>query len=105
MSWKSVEMQVALPRAQDAGKLQEQQMKQNQQFQESLAQTQLKEEELKRKQVVTFEDVEQAALGKNKEDPSQQQSQHQHNKENQPSDKNEQRASHPYLGKRIDLNG
>ncbi|WP_026906145.1 hypothetical protein [Paucisalibacillus globulus] len=57
MSWKSVEMQVALPRTVDAGKLQEQSLKQNQHFQETLAQNQLVQEQIKRKRVQEFEET------------------------------------------------
>ncbi|WP_042144786.1 hypothetical protein [Paucisalibacillus sp. EB02] len=57
MSWKSVEMQVALPRTLDAGKLQDQGLKQNQHFQEALAQNQLIQENMKRKKVQEFDDV------------------------------------------------
>lgn len=51
MSWKAVDMQVALPRTQDASQLQEQRSKQHQRFQESLAHTQLKQEVINRKPV------------------------------------------------------
>gem|GEM_PF-3942154 len=51
MSWKAVDMQVALPRTQDARQLQEQRSKQHQRFQESLAHTQLKQEVINRKPV------------------------------------------------------
>lgn len=57
MSWKSIEMQVALPRTLDAGKLQEQTLKQNQHFQETLAQNQLIQENMKRKKVQEFEEI------------------------------------------------
>jgi len=51
VSWKAVDMQVALPRTQDASQLQEQRSKQHQRFQESLAHTQLKQEVINRKPV------------------------------------------------------
>lgn len=51
MGWKSVEMQVAIPRTQDASNLQDQMSKQHQRFQDSLAQHQLREQLEKRKQV------------------------------------------------------
>ena len=41
MGLKSIELQVALPRSQDAGKMQEQMMRQGQQFQETLTEQQL----------------------------------------------------------------
>lgn len=57
LSWKSVELQVALPRTQDAGKHQDQQSKQGQRFQESLMQSQIKQQEWQRKRINKFEQV------------------------------------------------
>lgn len=48
MSWKSIEMQIALPRTQDAGKIQEQMEQRGKLVQESLAINQTTTEELKR---------------------------------------------------------
>src|SRR5699024_8834665 len=58
MGFKSVEMQIAIPRSQDAGKMQDQMMKQGQQFQDTLTEQQIREELLKRKQVNEYEKVE-----------------------------------------------
>lgn len=99
MSWKSIEMQVALPRAQDAGKLQDQMMKQGQQFQESLAQSQIKQEELKRKKVNESEEIKKARIKKESDDPNQ-------NKEEQSQEEElSHTIEHPYLGNKIDFNG
>ncbi len=101
MSWKSIEMQVALPRTQDAGKLQEQMLKQNQHFQESLAQSQMKEAEQKRKRVQEFESINDVKIkDEDRDNPSsedQQSGARDHN--------NEESIEHPYLGKRIDFSG
>ncbi|MEC5422667.1 hypothetical protein QGM71_04055 [Virgibacillus sp. C22-A2] len=97
LSWKSIEMQVALPRTQDAGKLQEQMLKQSQHFQESLAGSQLKQEELRRKRVNEFENINEAK--NNKEELNQ------HEMHGHESDQKKDTANHPYLGKKIDFNG
>ena len=41
MGLKSIELQVAIPRSQDAGKMQEQMMRKGQQFHETLTEQQL----------------------------------------------------------------
>ncbi|MBP1949151.1 hypothetical protein J2Z82_002088 [Virgibacillus litoralis] len=102
MSWKSIEMQVALPRTQDAGKLQEQMLKQNQHFQESLAQSQLKEIEQKRKRVQEFESINDVKI-KDEEEHGAFNSEEQ--KTGSEYDPNDEFAEHPYLGKKIDFSG
>ncbi|MFS0751820.1 hypothetical protein [Oceanobacillus sp. 1P07AA] len=96
MSWKSIEMQVALPRVQDAGKLQDQMNKQGQHLQESLAQLQAKQQELKRKKVNELDHT-------YKVDPNNK-SKHESKDENQENNQ-EQESEHPYLGNKIDYNG
>lgn len=102
LSWKSIEMQVALPRTQDAGKLQEQMLKQNQHFQESLAQSQLKDIEQKRKRVQEFENIHDVKIkdkeGQDTNDSEDQQSELGY-------DPKDEFAEHPYLGKKIDFSG
>lgn len=44
LSLKSIELQVALPHSQDAGKIQDQMSKEGQRFQESLTQSQIQED-------------------------------------------------------------
>lgn len=103
VSWKSVEMQVALPRTQDAGQLQEQLSKQNQRFQETLAQHQLKDEIIKRRQVREFEET----VGKKimREDADAQGKNQAKDQQNQQKAKEETKKNltHPYLGQHIDL--
>ena len=92
-------MQVALPRTQDAGKMQDNMVKQGQHFQESLAQTQRKQEERIRKRVNEFEKTEKV---KNKE----QHSKNLINKKTQLEQSEEEyKMNHPYLGSQIDFNG
>lgn len=98
MSWKSIEMQVALPRTQDAGKLQEQMLKQNQHFQESLAQSQLKEANEKRKRVQEFERIKIKDEDQDNPDSENQQ-------RDSEDDRNDKSVEHPYLGKKIDFSG
>ncbi|GAA0435135.1 MAG: hypothetical protein ACQEWU_03810 [Bacillota bacterium] len=102
MGWKSIELQVAIPRSQDAGKMQEQMLKQNENFQTSLAQTQLQQEELKRKRVMGSKDLQQLKW-------KQQQDQKRLNASIQAKDEEKERERkewrHPYLGKRVDFNG
>lgn len=100
MSWKSIEMQVALPRTVDASKMQEQTIKQNDQFQQGLVQNQLKEELQKRKKVNGFEHA--SKINTNNEE---QKNQH-HNKQQRKNDseqKDQSELEHPFLGKNIDL--
>ena len=52
MSLKAIEMQIALPRTHDAGKIQEQLQQRGQHLQEHAAQSVTKEDDLKRKTVV-----------------------------------------------------
>jgi|SRR5699024_275710 len=99
MGWKSVDMQVAIPRTQDASNLQEQMTKQHQRFQESLAQNQLKEQLRKRKQVNAHHETERL---KNAPDEDAAKEEHQHD-ENETNDQKQEEANHPYLGKRFDL--
>ncbi len=99
MGWKSVDMQVAIPRTQDASNLQEQMTKQHQRFQESLAQSQLKEQLQKRKQVNAHNETERLN-NTTDEDASQEEQQ---NDENATKDQKQEEANHPYLGKKFDL--
>lgn len=102
MSWKSVEMQVALPRTQDAGKLQEQMSKQNDRFQESLAQSQLREQQLKRKRVNEFEKIKDKKLMDDNEDSK---GSNEQGKEKNDDKHTEQDLNHPFLGNKIDFSG
>jgi hypothetical protein len=95
MSWKSVEMQVALPRTQDAGKLQDQMHKSNQHFQEALAQSQLIQENQKRKKVQEFEEIHLQKEGQKENNSS--------NKDiNAGVDTTTESIQHPYLGINFD---
>jgi len=105
VSWKSVELQVALPRTQDAGQLQDQLSKQNQRFQETLAQHQLRDEIIKRRQVREFEET----IGK-KVMPDDENEQEQMSKDEDADEEHSEKhasakdaVTHPYLGQHIDF--
>lgn len=99
MGFKSVDLQVAIPRTQDASKMQEQLTRQGQQFQDSLTQQQLREEMLKRTQVNEYEDVKGQILDDESQEKEQEKAEEQVKKLKQ-----EEKAiiDHPYLGKHID---
>lgn len=102
VSWKSIELQVAIPRVQDAGKEQDLMSKQNQRFQETLTQSQLQEEVKKRTQVNKFENLQKSKLTdqeKNKENPQRDK------KQEQEKESLQEDLKHPYLGSNIDFSG
>ena len=102
VSWKSIELQVALPRVQDAAKEQDLMSKQNQRFQETLTQSQLQEEIQKRTQVNQFDQLKKTDLtGQEKEEERKQEN----NKHQQKSENAEEELKHPYLGSNIDFSG
>lgn len=103
MGFKSIELQVAIPRSQDAGKMQEQMMRQGQQFQETLTQQQLREEIINRTKVNEYEDVEKRNID---EDERKQQEEKERKKRKQNNkEKTKQSTNHPYLGNKIDFSG
>ncbi|WP_010093393.1 hypothetical protein [Ornithinibacillus scapharcae] len=100
MSWKSIEMQVALPRTQDAGKIQEQLFKQNQHFQEGLAQSNLVQEMEKRKKVQEFDEIHLQKDGQKEEKGSGQRGNRKNEKD---SNEVEHIIKHPFLGNNFDI--
>lgn len=95
MGWKSIEMQVALPRTQDAGKIQEQLQKQSEQMQGALTQTQLEQEKLKRARVNQLEEMEKLKLKKETEEST---------REHEEFESQEEAGvTHPYLGNKVDI--
>lgn len=99
MGFKSVELQVAIPRTQDASKMQDQLTRQGQQFQEKLSQQQLREDIMKRTQVNEYEDVENKII--DDEDKEEQRQEDERKRKEQEAEKAQ--ANHPYLGKNIDF--
>src|SRR5690625_5192006 len=98
MGLKAVEMQVALPRTQDAGKMQDDAMRQNQHFQDKLTQQQLKQDRLRRKKINEFDNIRKRHV----DDEEKETKRHlQEEEEKLKKQKNEQ-IHHPYLGRYID---
>lgn len=98
MGLKSIDMQVAITRSQDASKMQDQMMRQGQQFQDTLTSLQLREEVLKRTQVNEHEKVMHYDQDEENKRGSEQEARKKREQENQ----KKQQMSHPYLGTKID---
>jgi uncharacterized protein YfaS (alpha-2-macroglobulin family) len=101
MSLKAIEMQIALPRTHDAGKIQEQIQQRGQHLQEHAAQRVTKEDELKRKTVIKNKQKQEARLNKDGQSSKEQ------GESRQPKKKKEEliQHNHPYKGKVIDYSG
>lgn len=104
MSLKSIELQVAIPRSQDAGKMQEQMMRQGQQFQETLTQQQLRQQLLNRTKVQTTEDIEKKKI-KDEENSDANEQEEQGTSEDAEQNQTEKSIEHPYLGTKVDFSG
>ncbi len=101
MSWKGVELQVALPRVQEQGQLQEQLQQRGQQSQSFKGQVHQEEMERLRKAVIEAKQKDSAKI--NKDSGEQQSHAHEHHQKNHKRDEDEMLVpTHPYLGKRID---
>ena len=102
MSWKAVEMQIALPRTQDAGRIQGQNEQRGHAMQEAIAQMQLQSEEIKRRSVADLEKgykLKKEAREALKSAPDLEAIKKQLN-----HTEAQKRVTHPYLGRRIDIN-
>ncbi|SHR13661.1 Uncharacterised protein [Mycobacteroides abscessus subsp. abscessus] len=102
MSLKAIEMQIALPRMQDASKLQEQLQQRGQQQNDVAANTVAKEVEKNRISVNKHEQKEQVPLKDHQRDKNenQQGKRNRKNKESQPV-----KEVHPYKGNFFDFSG
>lgn len=98
MGMKAVEMQVALPRTQDAGKMQDQMQRHGETLQGMLAQSELEAEKLKRTQV-------QHMVETNRTKKKEESEQERRENKKQKAKKKTRKDYHPYLGRRIDFNG
>lgn len=101
MGFKSIELQVAIPRSQDAGKMQEQMMKQGEKFQETLTEQQLQQQVANRKKVTPYTSVEKQIIKKEEKKKKEQRE-----KKAKAEKRRKQKAAcsdHPYLGHRIDF--
>ncbi len=105
VNWKAVELQVALPRTQDVGRIQEQIQQRGQFMQEVIAQNQLQSEELKRRSVTNLEEGHKLKNNKDKSEHENQPNQKVNSANQQPEPEQSKKVPHPYLGTRIDING
>ncbi|SET40944.1 hypothetical protein SAMN05421676_104326 [Salinibacillus kushneri] len=103
MSWKAVEMQIALPRTQDAGQIQNQLDQRSANSQHYLAQVKLHEEEQRRKKVNELRQKEQYRLQNG--DSSAESAKILMNNQEMVKRLNRQQQKHPFLGNRFDING
>ncbi len=101
MSLKNIEMQIALPRTHDAGKIQEQLNQRGQLIHDQLAHTINKENDIKRSKVP--ENSSSAKLKLKKDNKNQQD--HQQQEKNEKNEKQTENENHPYKGKTIDFFG
>lgn len=101
MGLKSIEMQVAIPRSQDAGKMQEQLSRQGQQFQETLTEQQLRDEIIRRTKTNRQEKV----LKREVDDEDQEAGQQNKDEQKEKDKQAEQDMRHPFLGRQIDWSG
>lgn len=98
---KSIEMQIALPRTQDAGKLQgDQQQRAHAQFQANNEMIH-KEDRLKQQTVIKGE--QKKGVQNNRDESSSQQQNQQSSKKNPNPKDNKGKVDHPYKGRHIDI--
>lgn len=105
MGLKLVELQVALPRTQDIGKIQEQLQQRGQHIQEHLAAAQQKEESQKRKQVNPSEETAKNRLHKDGQNSNSSSDHDSKNKRKQTKQNQQDQSHHPYKGNLIDIEG
>ena len=101
MSWKAVEMQIALPRTHDAGRVQEQMQQRSQFMQDILAQAHLQSEEIKKR---TVSDLNEGENLRNRLRDRPRPTSNEALKTTIPAEE-KRSVEHPYLGRRIDING
>lgn len=104
MSLKSIEMQIALPRTIEAGKIQEQLQQRGQNMNDFAAMRTQKEEEQKRTSVVKHEQKANVKLSQDEKD-NQKGSQNQGDNERKKAKMNDIKEKHPYKGNVIDFSG
>ncbi len=104
MSLKSIEMQVALPRTMDAGKLQEQLQQRGQNINDFATMRNQKEEEQKRTSVVKQEQKANVLLSKDDQDSKSGPEEEKKQRKNAEA-LTEKKEKHPYKGNVIDFSG
>ncbi|MBX9972433.1 hypothetical protein [Cytobacillus firmus] len=103
MSLKSIELQIALPRTLDAGKIQDQLQQRGQTISGFAAESTRENAEKQRTAVIKHEQKQNVNLG-NDDSESQKEAGGHNRKENQKKDSND-KQNHPYKGKVIDYSG
>lgn len=103
MSLKLVELQVALPRTQDLGKIQEQLQQRGQLAQDNLASAQQKEDMEKQKQVNKYDETTKNKLQKDGQNSNGAFNQKKRKKQKEQMHHHE--SHHPYKGNLIDIEG
>ena len=101
MSWKSIELQVALPRTFEANKVQEQHQQRSQIDQSQTAVAQAKEAEHSRKSVDKQEQKEKAHLSGDQKGSNP----HFQQKDQEKKQSGKHNSDHPFKGKHIDFSG
>lgn len=104
MSFRAIELQVALPRSQDVGKIQDQLQQRGQVSQDQLAHDQKKLDELRKHQVSKFEESEESKLERERQEQKQRERAMQQHKKKQKKAEVVQ-ETHPYKGKFVDFSG
>ncbi|CAH0346164.1 hypothetical protein [Bacillus sp. CECT 9360] len=104
MSLKAIELQVALPRTHDAGKIQEQWQQKDQLAHHHAANEVHKDDEKKRTAVIKQEQKEKLSLHKDGEGAGQEGNQRQPRKK-KTMDARQKKYQHPYKGISIDYSG
>lgn len=104
MSWKAVELQVALPRTHDVGQLQEQMQQRGQLVQDQLQQAQLREQLLNRTSVKKMNEKDDLKLT-DQEEGNTANDDRQESKQYEKHDEQKESVKHPFLGKFIDYSG
>jgi hypothetical protein len=105
MSLKSVEMQIALPRTVEAGKIQEQLQQRGQNMNDIAAQQKLKEDENKRKTVNKQEQKGNVQLSQKNRDNQHDLNGQQEDEDDKEEKQRKKKDYHPYKGKVIDFSG
>lgn len=106
MSLKAIELQVALPRTHDAGKVQEQLHQRSQLSHDLAAREMQKETEKQEKTVMKYHQKDNVHLKKDDASPSkEQQHDHDHEENERKKDEGRVKSSHPYKGNSIDFSG
>ncbi|MDF2607712.1 MAG: hypothetical protein K0S34_1908 [Bacillales bacterium] len=103
MSLRAIELQVALPRSQDVGKLQESMQQRGNHVSENLQSSILKEDERLRHQVNDLNQKNKAKL--NSDQGNSKNNQNNSNQKKQHDNKIQEEIKHPYKGTNIDFSG